>query len=183
LWNERLEGTLALYQIERQDVVGTPVPGVLQNTGNWRARGVESSLRLRPVTWVELYASYTYREPLISQDRVTPANEGNDIAFIPRHLAKAGIGWLPTKALRLDVTGRYVGESFADPANTIRLPDYMLIEAAISYQWKNLNVAVFATNLLDEEYYADVFSSGTVVNGSAFEGTPRTFGVRVKAVF
>jgi outer membrane receptor protein involved in Fe transport len=180
LWGERFEGTLALYQLERQDVVAN-VGGVWRNSGEWLIQGVETGLRYRPIPRVDLYASYAYREPKIANDPVTPANEGNDLAFVSRLLAKAGVAWRPTDALRLDLAGRLVSRAFADAANAVRLPEYWLLDMSVAHRWKSLDTAIFVSNVLDEEYYSDVLSG--VVNGSAFEGPPRTFGVRIGTAF
>ena len=72
-------------------------------------------------------------------------------------------------------------QSYADDANRITLPDYWVMDASLSYRWRQFKTALFARNLLDEEYYSSVFQG--VVNGSAFEGTPRTFGVTLSADF
>ncbi|MEI8122727.1 MAG: TonB-dependent receptor [bacterium] len=179
-WSQRLEATLAAYRIERQDLVALdPTTRVYRNSGMWCVKGIEAGITLRPLREVELYGNYTYRQPDDSEDQANPAFAGNDIAFVPRTLAKAGIGWSPVESVRTDFAGRYVGASYADMANTIRLPAYVVLDASVSYRWRNLRISVFGRNLLDKEYFADEFQG--VVNGAAFEGTPRTFGVAVEA--
>ena len=55
---------------------------------------------------------------------------------------------------------RYVGTSFADPANTFENDAYLLVDAAIRYDFGNMHeslrgatLAFNANNLLDKEYF------------------------------
>ncbi|MCI9879551.1 MULTISPECIES: TonB-dependent siderophore receptor [Methylobacterium] len=58
----------------------------------------------------------------------------------------------PFRGLGLGAGFRYVGASFGDPQNTIRVPDYFLVDAAIRYQYENWRFQVAANNLLDRVF-------------------------------
>ena len=49
---------------------------------------------------------------------------------------------------------RYQGKSWADEANTLRVPDALLADAGIRYEKNGLNVSVNVTNLFDKQYVA-----------------------------
>ena len=82
----------------------------------------------------------------------------------------------PLEGLGLGGGVRYTGDSYGDAANTILIPGYTLVDAAIHYdlsyldpKLKGVNVAINATNLFDKYYVA------TCQNLNAcFIGTGRT---------
>ena len=49
---------------------------------------------------------------------------------------------------------RYVGDAFGDNANNIKVADYTLIDAAVSYEKNGWKGAIKASNLFDKKYYA-----------------------------
>ncbi|TIV90255.1 MAG: TonB-dependent receptor, partial [Mesorhizobium sp.] len=49
---------------------------------------------------------------------------------------------------------RYVGSSFADSANTQKVPDVVLVDAAIRYEKGNFKAALNVSNLFDKAYVA-----------------------------
>jgi iron complex outermembrane receptor protein len=178
----RLAFALVYYNQERKDVVFYNLAiANFDNMGDWRVNGIEASLQLRPIDGMLLYANYTSRAPEMVRTEYNPANEGNDIPLVSRVMYCAGLGYEHSSGLGFNIEDRYYGKSYADEANTIDIPAYNLLDANISYQYKDLTVAVFGRNLTDEEYYSAIF--GGVVNGSAFAGQPRTYGVSLTGVF
>ncbi len=178
LMDGRIEGNVAVYRQERNDVVSTVGTGnsqVSTNIGDWGIDGIETGLKLHPIPELTLFGSYTYRNPEIEEDFTAPANNGNQIAFVAKQLFTVGLEYAHPSGLFTGVNDNYVGPSFADNANTIHLPAYHLMNIHAGYRWRKMEVALFCRNLLDEEYYSAVFNN--VKNGSAFEGTPRSVGV------
>lgn len=47
---------------------------------------------------------------------------------------------------------RYIGDTFADAQNTIRVPDYVLTDASIRYTYGNWRFQIAANNLFDRVY-------------------------------
>ena len=47
---------------------------------------------------------------------------------------------------------RYLGESWANEANTLKVPDATVVDAAIRYRQAGWGVSVDVVNLLDKEY-------------------------------
>ncbi len=182
LFARRLVVNMAAYQQERNDVVGTdPTTQKPDNVGDWRITGVELELKARVVGNLDVYGSCTRRSPEIVRDDSAPATEGNDIPLVSEDMFTLGLGYEPLLGWFAGVENRHVGGSYADTANTIRVRGYNLVDARVGYTWKSVTATVFARNLLDEEYFSDVFLG--VKNGSAFEGTPRTVGVSLCARF
>lgn len=180
--DNRIEGTVAFYELERIDVVGSnPNTLNMENLGNWVIRGIEFGTKLRPISDLSLYASYTLRHPTNERDARNPDWDGNDIPFVADQMLTLGGERVPKQGLGWALEGRFVDTCFADPANNIRLPPYWLLDASVSYYWKQARISLFAKNLLNEEYYSAVFQG--VQYGSAFEGTPRTIGVQATVKF
>lgn len=47
---------------------------------------------------------------------------------------------------------RYVGDAYGDNTETVRIPSYSLIDATVSYRWKDLKAQLAVSNLIDESY-------------------------------
>ena len=178
----RLSGNLALYKIMREDVVGyNPIAGKQENMGDWEVRGIEFDVRAKPVDWLELFGSYTWRCPDVSRNDGHPEYEGNQLVFVADQMFKLGAEFNHKKKLFIGADLQWTGETFADEANTITLDEHCEVNAHVSYKWDKFVFTFFVKNLFDEEYYSGVFNG--VVNGSAFMGAPRTFGFSVAAKF
>ncbi len=62
---------------------------------------------------------------------------------------------------------RYVGRSFADVANTLTVPDYVLFDAQIHYNWGNWRAAINATNIGDRRFVSSCISANECFYGEA----------------
>ena len=58
---------------------------------------------------------------------------------------------------------RHVGARSGDPANTIEVPSYTLLDAAVRYLWRDVEFMLSGTNLTDKTYVA-VCTSPTYCN-------------------
>ncbi|HPQ70039.1 MAG TPA: TonB-dependent receptor [bacterium] len=182
LLDRRLNLTVAAYQLERLDIVAmNPDTNLQENVGDWKIFGIETQLSAQPIPQLLLYANHAWRDPLIDRYEANTDYEDNDIPAIARQTAVAGAEGQASFGLFGGVEGRYVSLRYGNEANSFELPAYTLLDAHAGYRWSALRFAVFAKNLLDQEYYSAVFNG--VVNGSAFEGAPRTVGLQVRGDF
>jgi len=180
LLHDLIEATLAVYRQERNDVVVTLPSGQVANGGNWEIQGLELGATLRPLTGVTLSGNYTCRRPAIDEDNSAPSNNGNRIPFVAGDMLGLSIEYQHPSGVFGGLDDNYVGASFLDNANTVRLPSYHLVGAYAGYRYRKVQLSVFVKNLLDEEYYASVFNSAKYY---AFEGLPRSVGVTFSAKF
>ena len=172
----RFSSKIAAYQLDRNDVVGwNPDTQNQENVGDWRIRGVEFSGQARIFEPFFVFAGATFRRTRVERDASDPTNEGNDIPFVADAMARAGARYAPQAGLGGEASVRVTDESFADNANRVRLPGSWLVDASVSYRWREMQLAWFVKNLLDQDYYSAVFMG--VRNGSAFAATPRTYGM------
>lgn len=151
--------TLALFDLKRQNVVySDPLTFVRRQIGEEHVRGVElegvASLE-GIVDGLSLIANYTYTDSEFSK-HANPLVVGNDMVMTPEHMASAWLDYTvpegPLEGLGVGGGVRYVGSSWGDEANTIRNPDYTLVDAALRYDWEPVQLALNASNLFDTEY-------------------------------
>ncbi len=128
--------------------------------GAMRSRGLEFEAKLNPIEGLDLVAAYTYLDA-----EITKANEGagdfygqvgDRIATIPEHSASLWGEYLvtsgPLRRLGFGAGVRYIGSSFNNVNNSIKVPDVTLADAAVHYDWERVSVSVNATNIFDKDY-------------------------------
>jgi len=90
----------------------------------------------------------------------------------------------PNDLLAVNLTGKYVGERFADDLNTIVADDYTTWNLSVRYNLpkigKNTQVQLNVINLFDEYYFGNI-STGS--NPSFNVGAPMTAMVSLKTSF
>jgi iron complex outermembrane receptor protein len=117
----------------------------------------------------KLIASYTYNSLEVTKT-TNPVALGKMPTGVPEQMASLWGDYTieagPLAGLGFGAGVRYLDSSYADPANTIRVPAVALIDAAIRYdlgklspQLKGFNLAVNATNLFNKQYYSTCSST------------------------
>jgi iron complex outermembrane recepter protein len=157
VFDGRLTSALSFYNLTRENVNTTdPVnPFFSIQTGEQRSRGVEWDGRFRILPGWELLAFYSFIDAEITKD-TTFAVE-NRTPAVPEHTGGLWTTWEfqtgPLKGLGFGFGGRYVGERMVDLANTLELPDYVVLDASLFYRWGPLAAQVNFKNLTDKEYF------------------------------
>jgi iron complex outermembrane receptor protein len=157
--------TAAIFETTQQNVL-TPDPTNIVfsvQTGEARVRGIELEARGNVTRELEIVGGYSKYDP-----RVTRSNDG----FVGNYIVNTALQqaslwgkytWYDGPVAGLGIGGgvRYVGESFGDNANTIRIPDYTLFDATISFDFRYLrpdlkgwSAQINATNLTNRYYVA-----------------------------
>jgi iron complex outermembrane receptor protein len=149
--------SVALFDLTRQNVITTDPNNSLNSvqTGEVRARGVEFEVNANLMEGLNLVGAYTIYDLETTKD-LNPAN----IGLIPTGTPESfGALWLDYtvqdgtfKGLGVGAGIRFVGESYADAANTLSVPGYTVADAAIHYEYDNWRVALNVSNLFDEVY-------------------------------
>lgn len=112
--------------------------------------------------------------------------EGNDKGMIPVSTPKNFASlWLDytvqsgvAEGLQLAAGARYVGSSYADTANTLKVPSAVVFDAAIRYEQNDYTIALNASNIFDKEYV-----SGCSDANSCFYGNGREVTLSLKKKF
>jgi iron complex outermembrane receptor protein len=146
--------TASLFHITKQNALVSS--GFIQEqVGEIESRGLELEGKLNINQNWKLLASYTYTDMEITED-ATAAFIGNRPYLIPEHQATAWLDYTVTEGamegVSLGAGLRYQGESYADMANTLVVPDAVVADAAIRYEKNGWGAALNVTNLFDKEY-------------------------------
>ena len=149
--------TVSAFHLTRQNVVTSSTPGTQSQTGEVRSRGFEVEALASLPFGLDLLASYTFQDVEITEDD-NEDEEGNRPQTVPEHLASLWADYNvqegPLAGFGLGAGIRYKGSTFGDDRNSFTVDDYILVDAAVRYRWKDFVFAVNAVNLLDNRHVA-----------------------------
>jgi iron complex outermembrane recepter protein len=149
----------ALFDLKRQNVLTTDPNNALQSiqTGEVTSRGLELEAVANVTPTLKLLASFTDFRIFDSKD-LNPALVGTVPTNTPSEMASL---WADYTFQSGQLTGfgfgagvRYVGISYADQANTLVVPSFVLGDLALHYQLANWRFALNVTNIADHIYVA-----------------------------
>ena len=180
--NPRLLATAAVYQLDRTNqpitdpVLGSPY--VLPN-GVSRTRGFEAALNGSVTDAWQSSVGYAYTDARIVNDLSATVVAGNVVQLVPLHQFSFWNKYQFTSIWAASVGVIYFSDSFASSDDTVKLPGFVRIDAAvylkINEQWKaQLNVE----NVFNKGYWASADG-----NNNISPGAPRTFRLSATARF
>ncbi|WP_374655513.1 TonB-dependent siderophore receptor [Dongia sp.] len=167
--------TLSAFNITRQNVVTADPdnPTLSTQTGEVRSRGIEVEAKASLSDGLDATLAYTYLDTEITKsgdsrtgiDGESHELQGKDKAAIPAHAASLWVNYTFQEGdfagLGLGAGARYVGETYGDDANSYKVPDYVLFDAAMRYDFGMLSPSldgwiaqVNASNIADDKYVA-----------------------------
>ncbi|NEW87839.1 TonB-dependent siderophore receptor [Rhodopseudomonas sp. WA056] len=157
--------TMSVFDLYQENVQTTDPNNSLNRlqVGEVRSRGFELQGVANPIAGLNLVASYTHTDLTVTKSN-NLVELGNRPTGLPADTASLwGDYTFQSGALTGFGAGfgtRYVGETFADAANTIGVPSYVLFDAALHYDLgqlhrdlKGMRLAINATNLTNKQYY------------------------------
>lgn len=172
--------TASVYDLTQENVLTLDPRNPLFNvqTGEIRTRGIELEARANIGRQIGLLASYSYMDNEIT--RSNSGTQGRRPTLQSAHLASLWVDYGFTgrflEGLRLGGGLRYIGASWGDEANTLRVPSATLFDARLSYDFgtvrpdlEGLQFSLNATNLGDKQYIRGCYSAG-----QCFAGLGRT---------
>ncbi|CAI2717593.1 TonB-dependent siderophore receptor [Nitrospina watsonii] len=156
--------TLSVFDLRRQNVQN-PDPSNPFNTiqtGEVRSQGIEVESNISLMQGLDMVAAYTYLDMEVTKTTF-PGEQGNRPTQVPEHIASLWANYTvqngPLAGLGTGGGVRYQGTSFADFANTIKVPSYVIFDAALRYRWSHWDMALNVQNVADKTYAAGCFSS------------------------
>lgn len=172
----RLRATLAVYQIERDNIAIPDDNGFTQQTGDQRARGVELELAAQPAPGLTTLFVYAYTDSELTEFRelvpidaqgsfVVLDRSGNTSAFAPKHLANLWVSKRLGGGFSLGGGARYVGDQFIAEDNLAEIGGYLLLDASLSYSFESWGLTLHLRNLTDQDYETRAFGSASVIPG------------------
>jgi iron complex outermembrane receptor protein len=178
----RLVGTLALYQITKENVPNADPtrPNFRIQTGEERSRGIELEVRGRILPGWDVIGSYALTNAKITED-TNPARVGRDKASVPEHAASVWTRYTLQegllRGLSLGAGLFYVDERPGDLLDTYRLPSYVRLDALIGYRTRHFEAALNFQNLADTTHYVSGGGRDSIFPGPPFS-VLGTVGVR-----
>jgi iron complex outermembrane receptor protein len=189
--------TASYFDIEQKNVMtSTSIPGAANGCsaqfcqsqlGKVRSRGLELEAKAEVSPGFNLIGSYTYVHARVLED-TNAALVDSKPAGVPTHQASLWGHYQFDENTTLGGLGiglgiRYMGKTeaiyFPGVATVLTVPDYTLVDAAVSYDFgvrnpslRGMKLNVSASNLFDKKYVA---SCGNAANayGSCYYGTAR----------
>jgi iron complex outermembrane recepter protein len=151
--------TAAVFDLKRQNVLTTDPNNPLESvqTGEVTSRGIELEAVANVTPELKVLGSFTDFHIFDSKD-LNPALIGTVPTNTPSEMASL---WGDYTFQTGQLTGfgfgagvRYVGLSYADQANTMIVPSFILGDVGVHYQVKNWRFALNVTNIADHIYVA-----------------------------
>ncbi|MEO8382034.1 MAG: TonB-dependent siderophore receptor [Acidobacteriota bacterium] len=165
----RVELSTAVYRLERSNVaVPDPVnPTVSLLVDGQRTEGVEWSASGNLTEGWSIVAAYAYQEGEITRSLSATAQAGARLAQLPRHSVSLWNKVDLTSAWGVGLGVVHRGEIFTSTDNTVTLPSFTRVDAALYYTVsRNLRAQVNVENLFDTDYYASANSNTNITPGS-----------------
>ena len=167
---------LAFYQSNIKDEIFltcilcdfSPFDGINRNLEKTRRRGIEATIRLRPVTFLDGTINYTFTEAQFRSRQmlgfggsgVRVADVGDTLPLVPEHRLSIVGNFHPVEGVTVSMMGLYAGTQFLqnDEGNNLtRLPGYFVLNGKASYQRQVqggiLKAFLQINNLLNSEYF------------------------------
>jgi iron complex outermembrane receptor protein len=153
--------------------------GYFTASGNDRHRGVELNAQGKLTQNVRILGGITW---LDARQKKTGSDltDGKKVIGVPARQANLNLEWdIPgVQGLTLDARAIATASSYADAANTLRVPGWSRFDVGARYlvavgQNRLLTLRARIENLTDRDYWASV--GGVPNNGYLVLGAPRTF--------
>ena len=134
-------------------------------------------------------ASYGLMESEFEKVSALSALNGKQLTFVPSHSLSLLLSHELDNGLSYQVGSRTIGKSYywdnTGANSDDNIGTYTLIDANIAYAVNDWNLAVFGSNLTDEEYYTSLVSNLGFGNGNApgVAGSPRVIGLSISREF
>jgi catecholate siderophore receptor len=168
--NPTLNLTAAIYQLDRTNTRATDPadPTRIIQTGSTRTSGFEfGAIGSLTPAW-SVAGGYAYQDASIRR-ATTSASAGAQVAQVPHHNFSLWNKYELTRQLTLGLGVIYRSDMFAAVDNTVTLPGYTRVDAAVFYtlnpRW---HLQANVENLLNRKYYVNADSNTNISPGAPF---------------
>lgn len=129
--------------------------GDFDNLGKTRREGLDVQLSVAPADWVSLWGAYSWqRARIVAPDPAAPAQAGNRIDHVPRHLFSGGIDLTPAPRWRVSFTGNGQSSYELRPSNADGLYGaYAALNAEVAFAvTPQVEISAQVKNLTNDHY-------------------------------
>ncbi len=173
----------AVFQLDRKNVLALSDPNNPASPtipiGRQRTKGIELSAAGNITDQISIVGAYTLSDAKFLDSQSGTVVAGNRPAGIPKHSASLWTRFDPIERLGIAAGVIYQGKRFAATDNTVTLPSFTRVDAALYYTInERLSAQVNVENLFNERYFLFANSNTNITPAS-----PRAFKVSLNARF
>jgi catecholate siderophore receptor len=167
--------TASLFSETKSNALQTdPLTGtiLLQSSQKQRVQGFAGSATGEVLPHLNVTASYTYLNPVITSDVTTPYNTGKQITFVPKHAASIwgdynardllnGLSFGTGLVYQSHLFNGYTAPNAATYplGRIVEIPETVEIDAVAAYEVDELRFQVNVNNVTDRLYYSQSFGN------------------------
>jgi len=158
-WENRIRVGATYFHNDLSNLIGFNGLFETLNLGAARTQGVETELRVQPITDLTFMASYTYLDAEKTSSADINQPQGARLPRRPRNEVYLSASYLWRKKLRTTVEAKFVNarEELKFGAPNFDIEDYSFVNLAVEYEI-NSHFSVFGRiDNLTGEHYAEVF--------------------------
>jgi len=175
----RTQFTAAVYDLDRENQRFTDVLGNILTTGKTKTRGAEVALTGYVTDQWQITGGYAYTDSRITSDNSTTIVKGNRVGLVPYNTFTMWNRYKIDEMWGAGVGVIHYGSSYASSDDTVRLPAFTRVDAALYFRLnQNWRAQLNVENIFDVGYYATAHSNVNITPGA-----PRTFRVSATANF
>ncbi|UZE27035.1 TonB-dependent siderophore receptor [Pseudomonas asplenii] len=169
LFDSRIGATLALFQIDKENVVTTDATGESVAAGKARSRGLDLQFSGQVSDAVRVIGAYAYIDAEVTRgDASLP--KGSDLLGIARNSGSVmGVYEFqdgPLHGSDFGAAFNYVGERSGQAGSRFTLPSYNTVDLLAHYKASDqLTLGLNLNNLFDRTYYERAYNSSWVLPG------------------
>lgn len=167
------------------------------NVPESRSIGFEADVRLRASNWLDVLASYGYTNATIENGTSTESVgmnaaidvSGNNTPLVPQNSFSFGLESNFDISDNISFNGNLnlegTGEIFWHEDNAASSSSYSLLNARMNFNFNNVTIGLWGTNLTDTEYITEFFDQTFSNGGSdlAWLGQPLAAGINLSYKF
>lgn len=152
-----LSGSIALFQQKRDNVATADPDHLLYSiqTGQQRARGVETDLLWEPTPALSLLATYAYTQAEVTRDNAIPV--GDTLPRVPKHNARLAARYRILQGAAQGLSfgagvSAFSAKQLTLP-NTVSVPGYATVDAQASYEWDRYTLSLSLVNVTGRKVF------------------------------
>jgi catecholate siderophore receptor len=170
----------AIYQLDRSNVaIADPLDATKTIlVDGQRTQGLELAISGKINSAWSIMGGYAYQDAKITRTQSATVKAGATLAQVPTHSASLWNRYDINQQWGVAAGVVYRGAIYPSTDNTVILPGFTRVDAAVYYAWdKQIQLQLNVENLSDKTYYAAAHSNNNITPGS-----PRALrlGVHVK---
>lgn len=155
LLNNKLQYSIALYDIEKNNLLSNGPGDIEYQVGKQSSQGVEFDIFAAPMDGWDIDFNVSYVDAKFDTFSKEGENlAGNNPKNIPAITSNLWSNVQLADYLKIGGGARYVASRYADDENTSKMPKYIVYDATVQWQLKhNIKLSLHGKNLSDEKNY------------------------------